>query len=132
MRPYMWPNLCLSSTTVLIDAVYTMMDIYAVLVVLIMCNTICCDIVFTQHVNDPRIPALHCTDCILLIALHIMHSAAKVRSNLRRAARLCITLHNVTVRVNVQNAQPCYAELCELCKLGISIAYLGIARQGMR
>ena len=101
-------------------------------VVLIMCNTICCDIVSTQHVNDPRIPALHCSGCILLIALHITHSAAQVRSNLRRAARLCITLHNVTVRVNVQNAQPCYAELCELCKLGISIAYLGIARQGMR
>ena len=115
---------------VLIHAAAYATDMYAV--VLIMCNTICCDIVSTQHVNDPQIPALHCTGCILLIALHITHSAAKVRSNFRRAARLCITLHNVTVRVNVQNAQPCYAELCELCKLGISMAYLGIARQGMR
>ena len=123
----MWLNFCLPSETGLIDVYAT--ELYAVL---IMCNTICCIVVSTQHASDPQIQALHCADCILLNALHITHSAAKVCSTLRCAARLCITLHNVTVRVNVQNAQPCYAELCELCKHGISIAYLGIARQCMR
>ena len=59
-----------------------------------------------------RILVLRCIDRILLIALHIAHSAANVRSHLRRAAGLRIALHNVTLHVNIQNAQPWYAEQC--------------------